>query len=784
MVFEFGDEKGRARYLPGLLLAVVGGVILFPLPGWVTDWSWWGGAVAAGAGALLLLVALIDGLWTAKGDTVPFDRPTLKIAHLSDLHFPTRSNEAADALRVSLRTQAPDILVITGDLQNHPVIGAEAARKWIAETARDWCGITDPKRVIVLPGNHDLFVTGLFGIGPLGEWLFRRTHKAPRTGVIYVKTANVVFLCLDLNPLFAVVSAEGTVYEHRLRALAEAMEKHPEQAGIQSATRILLVHQHPFPVPYCGTDFLLSTRETHRLLRFVAEKRIQVILHGHKHFATWSDLRIGGGGDYPRFVQILGAGSAMKRSDFDTRGHNYNVLTISDVGVRRTRQFFKPADQKVFVEKAPSASERIMQNMVGAAFGPQYQVGEIEWAVTVGGDGVATNHYKMKCISMESQEQPLIRVRGHEDVGGQRSRYLIAEGPPDWSLSRVEMGENDAPGDPDYVLHCPGGTGGNDHSVTLAGHEFGSYAINGLSALNLELPLVPGTQEHEDFLRYPLREAVKVLRLSVEFPASFVIFGESMRVFEMWGGARNLRPGGRALPAPVKNGRTLSITITDPEPNLIYQLSWRVPAVALESRDELAHARRRVFAINLWNGKDKAQTELNRVVALVGQIIIGQLQETLETEVLPDLEYDISVMIPTKDAPRKLGILTGSKVKDEAFRMRIGCGNAGLAYLGGATQYFDVDRAAKNAMTDTYFPNAAGNKHSFLASYPLLDTRTKLPFAVVSLGAIGTDSGKIMLPIAESECQEKILTELHRDVLPELFRLASMKERPGNEDCS
>jgi hypothetical protein len=116
-------------------------------------------------------------------------------------------------------------------------------------------------------------------------------------------------------------------------------------------------------------------------------------------------------------------------------------------------------------------------------------------------------------------------------------------------------------------------------------------------------------------------------------------------------------------------------------------------------------------------------------------------------------------------------------VSDPTVRLRIGHGNAGLAYLGGVTRYFDVERAARNPLTDTYFPNLAGNKHAFLASYPLLDPKTKLPLAVVSVGALTPDSARMMRPMAELECQEKILTALHRDVLPRLFRLATMKER-------
>ncbi len=757
------------RYVPGLLLLAGGGVGLWFWPGWIALF-----AVAAGAGVLLTVLA--DARWRIGGTTIPFDCKDVKIAHISDLHFPTSSPEAADALRASLVVQKPHFLVVTGDLQNHPVLGARAVREWIRETAKE-CQITDENRVIVLPGNHDLFVTGLFGIGPLAEWRFRRTHGSPRTGVYYIPTANVVFLYLDLNPLFALASAEGVVYEHRLQALEQAMEDHPARTGIRTATRILLVHQHPFPVPYGGKDFLLATKETHRLLRFVAQQQIHVILHGHKHYATWSDARVGGAGDYARFVQILGAGSAMKSHDFDPRGHNYNLLTINDHGVRRIRQFFKPESERVFVEKAPSTAERMLQNLINTAFGPKYRVDEIEWNVTIRGDGSATNLYTRRRVAVENQEHALMPIPGQKLVGGHVTDYVIADGPADWTLTKTSADD-----DPDYLVSCPGAAGKEEHSVTLMAYEFGSYALDGMSALNLNLPLVQGTQDHEDYLEYTLRDAVKTLRLELQFPEGFEIREPALRAEEVMGGARNRLPGGRALPATAVVGRTLTATLAEPEPNLTYRLSWRVSAVALTSRDDVAQARRRVFVENLFAARVGARTELNQLLGVIAQTVFQTLQETLAVEALPKLRFDISVMIPSQKLPgegerQELEILAGFQVKNPAFRLRIGRGNAGVAFLGGATRCFDVQGAVRDLATDTYLKDEKGDRHTFLASYPLMDPQTKAPLAVVSVGALDAESGRILLGLKERACQEKILTALHRDVLTRLFKLAKMKER-------
>ena len=43
-----------------------------------------------------------------------------RIVHISDLHFPSRDEGVARVLAESIVQKRPDVLIVTGDLVNHP----------------------------------------------------------------------------------------------------------------------------------------------------------------------------------------------------------------------------------------------------------------------------------------------------------------------------------------------------------------------------------------------------------------------------------------------------------------------------------------------------------------------------------------------------------------------------------------------------------------------------------------------------------------------------------------
>lgn len=92
-----------------------------------------------------------------------------RIVHISDLHFPSRDPTVARLLMAEITRQAPDVLVITGDLVDHAGLGFKRyreVREWIRQVLRTFPEESCPD-TIVLEGNHDV---GIFGLVGLGWW--------------------------------------------------------------------------------------------------------------------------------------------------------------------------------------------------------------------------------------------------------------------------------------------------------------------------------------------------------------------------------------------------------------------------------------------------------------------------------------------------------------------------------------------------------------------------------------------------------------------------------------
>ena len=126
--------------------------------------------------------------------------------------------------------------------------------------------------------------------------------------------------------------------------------------------------------------------------------KIDVIVHGHKHRATWSHLRIGGTSVEPFFIEVLGAGSAMKAGDHYPRGHNFNVIDVAPAGARHVRQFFKHPDADRFTETAASAAEDGLSRLIRSRFRQPYRARRLTWTVQADEEGDARNELAFEAV--------------------------------------------------------------------------------------------------------------------------------------------------------------------------------------------------------------------------------------------------------------------------------------------------------------------------------------------------------------------------------------------------
>ncbi|MEI9893055.1 MAG: metallophosphoesterase [Chthoniobacter sp.] len=273
------------------------------------------------------------------------------IVHLSDLHLSSREAwvnfEATREAILGLKP-APQIIIVSGDLLDHPddalwpqiqqsvggILGRPETADFgsVEKALRQLCQDCGDATLVVVPGNHDCRTFGLVGRSESGEafdavfpqW---REPKWRRVGA----WPTAVF-CLDSNTNDARVNAaRGRVGTPELlrfgREFKALSARHGED--FQKAFKIVVLHHHPVPIAdseatnYFGKDGFLGLDDAGIFLREMADKGVDLVLHGHKHYPLQTHLRVQAG-KITRELAVIAAGSACKA------GHenSFNHLTL------------------------------------------------------------------------------------------------------------------------------------------------------------------------------------------------------------------------------------------------------------------------------------------------------------------------------------------------------------------------------------------------------------------------------------------------------------------------
>lgn len=257
---------------------------------------------------------------------------TLRFAHLSDVHLapmpaaPPRlllnkrilgwlswnlkrhrlhRREILDALVADLRAQAPDHLLVTGDLVNISLPEEyERAAAWLA-------ALGPPRQVSLVPGNHDAYVAGAADRGWRHWAAWMRGDAAAEPVFPYLRRRGFVAI-LGLST--AVPSppgyASGRLGDAQLRALEAALVA----LAAEGRFRIVLLH-HP-ALPVSRPRKALEDREAFRAV--IRRAGAELVLSGHEH-RFHEGFLAGPRGPVPAFVvpsASHGGDLAEKRSGY------------------------------------------------------------------------------------------------------------------------------------------------------------------------------------------------------------------------------------------------------------------------------------------------------------------------------------------------------------------------------------------------------------------------------------------------------------------------------------
>ena len=266
-----------------------------------------------------------------------------RVAHLSDLHAtPARAGLPAllgkrffgwlswqvrrrhahqpgvlAALVEDLHREAPDQIVVTGDLTN--VAGEEefpAARGWLER-------IGPPERVSIVPGNHDAYVPVACekGVGLWSDYI--ETDAAERA-----RAPGGAFPALRVRGELAVVGVNTAVptplFQAGGRVGAEQLARLDEllgRLGRAGLFRLVLIH-HP---PEAGVvSRRRELRDGAAVRDVLARAGAELVLHGHMHRTRLGSLP-GPSGPIP----VVGARSASDVGHRPEKRAQYHVYEVA-----------------------------------------------------------------------------------------------------------------------------------------------------------------------------------------------------------------------------------------------------------------------------------------------------------------------------------------------------------------------------------------------------------------------------------------------------------------------
>jgi predicted MPP superfamily phosphohydrolase len=743
-----------------------------------------------------------------------------KIAHVSDIHIERQDTNVTDRLIEALQRERPNILVASGDFADQPW-HVRRGQEWL-EKVRRACEI-DRSNLIVIPGNHDYGIYGIAGMKPVTGRQFRKHFPGwDKPRIVLVKDPLVTFFKIDSNP-WLLNFATGRIWTRQLKKLERELDAktQAERSEIEASTKIVVVHHHPFPIPYEGKETFMMLKNAQTFILFLAERKIDMVLHGHKHRAPHSLLELGTCVGRTRVVEVVGAGTAVAKDDQDKRGNNFNIIVIEDNGLRYVRQFFAQPGEEFREVRGESFSMNAFESSYRKALACHYQYRQVHWDLQIDDEGDAKTlmSYEGLCPVgdrklNEIELQEMILQKGH--------------------LSSVSLYDPHRKASDGVQLH----TKQEGHKVKLkvtfknsptegspANFAHLSYALNNFALDASEFKKkYPGSNNDLEWAEKKVLDPMEEFSCALQLPAEPHL--DSPPMFEVFPIA-GTEAGGEKQPAEQQRHEWLTrelqrcfyysdvlntafLSIRKPPTGYLYRISWHVPGgKRADSKEDLAGQHRlKAVVTNLLEMRmlmvsppaagspeslrlsslQPLQDALNTALAVFVESALDRVKkaeglENVQPPVIlkPD-KLDINLMVyddTDENVSPMLRIVAGScmgKPDDLSFSLEVGDGNAGRAYKKGIVRSFDQNKAAedpKNQM-DIHRPNTP--PHQMLYSIPLLDPRSPtLIFGVLNFGTFCEDDAKLLRTLDNQESLEWMSNQAQSYVLTKLLDALSIK---------
>lgn len=259
----------------------------------------------------------------------------MRMAHISDTHFGTEDEAVCAALRNDLLREAPDLIVLSGDI-------TQRARQAQFRAARAFLDSLSSIPVLALPGNHDL---------PLFDLFTRFT--APYRRFMH-------HICPTLAPVWqgaevAVVGVNSTrVLRHKNGVLSTDMVQEVARrlATLPQPFKVVALH-HPLAVITPG-DRSNRVRGADEALAAWTSAGADIFLGGHIHLPYCIPA-----GPASRQAVILQAGTAVSTRRRGGQPNSFNLVRFETSGNRHMVIEQRDYDASAGVFASKSAREAV-----------------------------------------------------------------------------------------------------------------------------------------------------------------------------------------------------------------------------------------------------------------------------------------------------------------------------------------------------------------------------------------------------------------------------------------
>jgi predicted MPP superfamily phosphohydrolase len=286
-----------------------------------------------------------------------------RIVHLSDLHYTGANLDMLAELMRHIVDIGPQFVIVTGDIVDGPMDDFAVPAAMLRGALKDveeFHGFTPVLRVV--PGNHDLFYKGTYGLRRTRK--FYRAFTAEERGNYDSPDTPVMIAAFDSNQLYeprggfwrksvqlARFMSHGLIIERDLDDFSEWIEtirQSRHQDACRASLKIAALHHHPMPAAYgflprLADESFMMLENAGAFLERLTRERFDLILHGHRHCSQFCRAAYFDPDGSESQIAVLGCGSSAGRSDEWTRsvGRNFNVITMSADGSVRATQYFR-----------------------------------------------------------------------------------------------------------------------------------------------------------------------------------------------------------------------------------------------------------------------------------------------------------------------------------------------------------------------------------------------------------------------------------------------------------